>query len=149
MPRLCSPGRTLIDVPVNLAVIWSKPRADRPRSGQLTVKALTGGWWDVCSVRYETRILCSSEDTGPCCGIEREIEDTFFSALPVDLTLEELLPVPLSVPTARSAAVSIRGALFSVSQLHYPPHRTRLAPLDLVFAASFPPTSNNLRDRKG
>lgn len=35
MPRLCSPGSTLIEVPVNLAVIWSNPRALRPRSGQV------------------------------------------------------------------------------------------------------------------
>lgn len=51
MPMLCSPGRTLTLVPVNFAEIWSKPRAVRPRSGQTTLKALTGGWWDVCSVR--------------------------------------------------------------------------------------------------
>lgn len=51
MPMLCSPGDTLMVVPVNFAVIWSKPRAVRPRSGHEMWKALTGGWWDVCSVR--------------------------------------------------------------------------------------------------
>jgi hypothetical protein len=36
MPKLCSPGVTLIDVPVNLADNWSKPRAEMPFSGHST-----------------------------------------------------------------------------------------------------------------
>lgn len=50
MPRLCWPGVMRTEVPVNLALIWSKPRAVMPRWGQSTQKAETGGWWDVCSV---------------------------------------------------------------------------------------------------
>ena len=42
-------------VPVNLALSWSKPRALTPLTGQSTHQAETGGWWEVCSVRYEIR----------------------------------------------------------------------------------------------
>jgi hypothetical protein len=106
----------LIDVPVNFAVIWSNPRAERPSSGQLIVKALTGGWCDVCSVRYETRIVCSGDETGPCWGMESETEDVLLTILTSVLRLEALLVVPLPAPCR--AAVLILGALFSVSQLH-------------------------------
>lgn len=40
-------------VPVKLALIWSKPLAVMPFSGQLMKYAETGGWCEVCSVKYE------------------------------------------------------------------------------------------------
>lgn len=60
MPRLWAPGDTLMLVPVNLAEIWSKPRAVMPFSGQETKKADTGGWWEVCSVRNASFSDCGS-----------------------------------------------------------------------------------------
>jgi len=108
---LCSPGSTFIEVPVNFAVIWSNPHAVRPLAGHETVKALTGGWWDVCSVRYETRtgFATGAVDGG---GTLSDTAETFRPAL--SLRLAVLLPLEL---VAR-AAVSIRGALSSASQLH-------------------------------
>ena len=56
IPRLWAPGVTRMLVPVNLALSWSKPRAETPLTGQSMKKADIGGWCDVCSVMYETRI---------------------------------------------------------------------------------------------
>lgn len=123
MPMLCSPGSTLTDVPVNLAVIWSNPRAVRPFSGQVTWNALTGGWCDVCSVRYDTRIGFLSGVEAPCLGTDKETLDSFLSPLAVDFKLRnDPLSEPDTDPEADpgpvSSAVSILGALSSVSQLH-------------------------------
>lgn len=87
MPMLCSPGKTLTEVPVNLAVIWSKPRAVMPFSGQATWKALTGGWCEVCSVRYET-VTGFSAAALPCCGTDSDTVDAVFSLLEPDFKLE-------------------------------------------------------------
>lgn len=74
--------------------------------------ALTGGWWEVCSVRYEIRRGLLSGVVLPCCGTDRETAEAFLSAL-ADLKLDELLPAALP-----RAVVLILGALSSVSQLH-------------------------------
>jgi hypothetical protein len=104
----------LIEVPVKRAVIWSKPRAVRPRAGHATVKALTGGWCDVCSVRYDTRMAFDGgalDGAASDGGIVSDTADAFLA--PLGSLRLAVLPA-----AAARAAVSIRGALSSVSQLH-------------------------------
>ena len=56
---------------------------------------------------------------GPDCGTERETAEAFLSLLAADFKLEAVLLIELpESPVLARAAVLIRGALSSVSQLH-------------------------------
>jgi hypothetical protein len=104
---------------VNLADNWSKPRAVSPFSGQSTKKAETGGWWDVCSVRYET--LTFFPDLGVATASKLVIlgmldEDACLD--PVGVCFPDLIE-EAALPFIDAALIAeIAGALSSTSQLH-------------------------------
>jgi hypothetical protein len=63
-------------VPVNFAAIWSYPRAEISFSGQSMYHAETGGWCEVCSVRYDILTLFL-----PGCCVVDDLLDAIEAAL--------------------------------------------------------------------